>query len=138
MNFGPLNKQGGERRLNVAVTRARQALRVFCSLRPDQIDLGRTQAIGVRDLKHSMEFAQRGPRAFAEAVSGSVGGYESPFKEAVAIALGNQGWRLHPQVGVSTHCACCGGRLESRSAPARRLVVRICSTSEREAMHCAQ
>ena len=101
MNFGPLNKQGGERRLNVAVTRARQELRVFSSLRPDQIDLSRTQAIGVRHLKHFMEFAQRGPRAFAEAVSGSVGGYESPFEEAVAIALGSRGWQVHPQVGVS-------------------------------------
>src|SRR5256885_14107723 len=58
----PLNRDGGERRLNVAVTRARQELRIFSSLRGEQMDLSRTQAAGVRDLKHFLEFAERGPR----------------------------------------------------------------------------
>jgi very-short-patch-repair endonuclease len=102
MNFGPMNRTGGGRRLNVAITRARQALRVFSSLNPDQIDLSRTQAEGVRDLKHFLEFAQRGPRALAAAVSGTLGNYESPFEEAVAAALISKGWQLHPQVGVSS------------------------------------
>jgi very-short-patch-repair endonuclease len=101
MNFGPMNKQGGERRLNVAITRARHELRVFSSLRPEQMDLSRTQAAGVRDLKHFMEFAERGARALGEAVAGSVGDFESPFEKAVAVALTELGWRLHPQVGVS-------------------------------------
>ncbi|HET8709853.1 MAG TPA: AAA domain-containing protein, partial [Spongiibacteraceae bacterium] len=101
MNFGPLNKQGGERRLNVAITRARQELRVFSSLRAEQLDLSRTQAEGVRDLKHFMEFAERGSRALGEAVFGSVGDFESPFEEAVARALVNKGWRLQSQIGVS-------------------------------------
>jgi superfamily I DNA and/or RNA helicase len=48
MNFGPLNRDGGERRLNVAVTRARQELRIFSSLRGEQMDLSRTKAAGVR------------------------------------------------------------------------------------------
>jgi very-short-patch-repair endonuclease len=101
MNFGPLNRQGGERRLNVAITRARHELRVFASLRPEQMDLSRTQAIGVRDLKHFLEFAERGPRALAEAVSGSTGGFESPLEESVAKALIGKGWEVHTQVGVS-------------------------------------
>jgi len=102
MNFGPMNKSGGERRLNVAITRARHALRVFSSLRPEQIDLSRTQAAGVRDLKHFLEFAERGARALAEAVTGSIGDYDSPFEEAVAKALRRKGWQVHPQVGVSS------------------------------------
>ncbi|WP_265584060.1 DEAD/DEAH box helicase [Chitinimonas koreensis] len=61
MNFGPMNRDGGERRLNVAITRARQELRVFSSLKSEQMDLSRTQAHGVRDLKHFLEFAERGP-----------------------------------------------------------------------------
>ncbi|MFB9115280.1 DEAD/DEAH box helicase, partial [Xanthomonas arboricola pv. corylina] len=65
MNFGPLNRQGGERRLNVAITRARHELRVFASFHAEQMDLARTQAIGVRDLKHFLEFAERGARALA-------------------------------------------------------------------------
>ena len=101
MNFGPMNRTGGERRLNVAITRARQELRVFSSLRPDQMDLARTQAVGVRDLKHFLEFAERGPRALAEATRGSMGDFESPFEEAVAAALTAKGWRLHTQVGAS-------------------------------------
>ena len=102
MNFGPMNKNGGERRLNVAVTRARHALRVFSSLNPEQIDLSRTQAKGVHDLKHFLEFAERGARALSEAVTGSVGGYDSPFEESVADALRGKGWQVHPQVGVSS------------------------------------
>ena len=101
MNFGPINRPGGERRLNVAITRARHELCVFASLQPEQIDLTRTQSIGVRDLKHFLEFAQRGPRALAEAVTGSVGGFDSPFEEAVAAALTSRGWQVHTQVGVS-------------------------------------
>jgi len=101
MNFGPMNREGGERRLNVAITRARHELRVFSSLRPEQMDLARTQAIGVRDLKHFLEFAERGPRALAEANTGSRGDFESPFEEAVASALTRKGWELHTQVGAS-------------------------------------
>jgi very-short-patch-repair endonuclease len=101
MSFGPLNAQGGERRLNVAVTRARRELLVFATLRPDQIDLTRTQAAGVRDLKHFLEFAERGPRALAEADQGSLGDFESPFERAVARRLAKAGWRVVPQVGVS-------------------------------------
>lgn len=101
MNFGPMNREGGERRLNVAVTRARHELRVFSSLRPEQFDLSRTQASGVRDLKHFLEFAERGPRALAEAVFGTIGDFDSPFEEAVAAMMANRGWQVHPQVGVS-------------------------------------
>ncbi|HEX2824757.1 MAG TPA: DUF3320 domain-containing protein [Burkholderiales bacterium] len=101
MNFGPMNRDGGHRRLNVAVTRARHALRVYSTLTPDRIDLSRTQAIGVRDLKHFLEFAERGPRALAEAVFGSTGDHDSPFEQAVAEALAAKGWTVHSQVGVS-------------------------------------
>jgi len=102
MNFGPMNRNGGERRLNVAITRARQELRVFSSLRPEQFDLSRTKAEGVKDLKHFLEFAERGPRALAEAVFGTIGDYDSPFEQAVAQALAARGWTVHPQVGVSS------------------------------------
>lgn len=101
MNFGPLNRQGGERRLNVAITRARHELRVFASLHTEQMDLARTSAAGVRDLKHFLEFAASGPRALAEVTSGSRGGYDSPFERAVADALTKRGWHLHTQIGVS-------------------------------------
>lgn len=101
MNFGPLNREGGWRRLNVAVTRARQEMIIFSSFDPSFIDLNRTSARAVADLKHFIEFAQRGPVALAQAVRGSVGGYDSPFEEAVANGLRRKGWQVVPQIGVS-------------------------------------
>lgn len=101
MNFGPLNRDGGWRRLNVALTRARQEMVLFTSFDSNLIDLNRTSARAVRDLKHFIEFAERGPRALAEAIQGSVGGHESPFEEAVAQALKKKGWIVVPQIGVS-------------------------------------
>jgi very-short-patch-repair endonuclease len=101
MNFGPLNRDGGERRLNVALTRSKQEMVVFTSFDPALIDLNRTSARAVRDLKHFLEFADRGPRALAEAVQGSVGGFDSPFEEAVSSRLQDKGWEVVSQVGVS-------------------------------------
>lgn len=103
MNFGPLNRDGGERRLNVAITRARSEMLVFSTLSPDRIDLSRTQARAVADLKHFLEYAERGPAALGAAVHGSLGDFESPFEAAVARALRDKGWEVHPQVGVSAY-----------------------------------
>ncbi|MCQ2255280.1 MAG: DUF4011 domain-containing protein [Bacteroidaceae bacterium] len=60
MNFGPLNQQGGERRLNVAVSRARYEMKVFSSLHAHQIDLQRTNALGVAGLKNFLAYAESG------------------------------------------------------------------------------
>lgn len=101
MNFGPLNGQGGHRRLNVAISRARTRVVIYSSLSPDQIDLARVRAAGVRDLKHYLEFAQRGPTALL-AQSGPTGREpESPFETAVITRLRDRGWDVHPQVGCS-------------------------------------
>ncbi|HWQ86889.1 DUF3320 domain-containing protein [Brevundimonas sp.] len=101
MNFGPLNRSGGWRRLNVAITRAREEMVIFSSFGPEMVDLNRTSAEAVRDLKHLLEFAERGPRALVEAIQGSVGGFESPFEQAVARGLRDKGWTVVPQIGVS-------------------------------------
>ena len=101
MNFGPLNREGGERRLNVALTRARWKLMVFSTLRADQIDTARTRAKAVSDLRLFLEYAEHGFSAFASEIRGSVGDFESPFEEAVAAVLGEMGWEARPQIGVS-------------------------------------
>ena len=103
MNFGPLNRQGGERRLNVAMTRARSEMIVFSTLRPDQMDLSRSQALAVADLKHFLEYAEKGVFAIKSAILGSVGDFESPFEVAVARELKMKNWRVQPQIGVSTY-----------------------------------
>ena len=58
MNFGPLNNSGGERRLNVAVSRARQEMYVFSTLKSSDIDLRRSKALGVEGLKHFLQYAE--------------------------------------------------------------------------------
>ncbi|WOX05960.1 DUF4011 domain-containing protein [Microbulbifer pacificus] len=103
MNFGPLNRTGGERRLNVAMTRARSEMVVFATMAPERIDLSRTKARAVADLKHFLEYAERGPAALAAAVHGSKGDFESPFEVAVARGLQDKGWIVHPQIGVSAY-----------------------------------
>lgn len=103
MNFGPLNKQGGERRLNVAMTRARSEMVVFSTLHPDQIDLSRSQARAVADLKHFLQYAERGTSVLGSFVEGSKGDFESPLEVAIARALKEKGWQIHPQVGVSAY-----------------------------------
>lgn len=103
MNFGPLNKKGGERRLNVAITRAASEVLIFSSFDSSMIDLTRTSAAAVRDLKHYMEYAERGPAALGEAVI-DIGGedaYDSDFEAAVAERLRQKGWTVHTQIGVS-------------------------------------
>lgn len=69
MNFGPLNQEGGWRRLNVAVSRARAEMKVFTGIRPEMIDPSKTTAKGVTDLKAFLEYAIRGSQAlpFSEA-----------------------------------------------------------------------
>ncbi|MBR1422909.1 MAG: DUF3320 domain-containing protein [Ruminococcus sp.] len=60
MNFGPINRDGGWRRLNVAVTRSKKEMIIYSVLRPEQIDLSRTHSQGAEGLKAFLEFAQRG------------------------------------------------------------------------------
>ncbi|MFH5805869.1 DUF4011 domain-containing protein [Alienimonas sp. DA493] len=104
-NFGPLNKANGERRLNVAVTRARSEVCVVSSVRASDFDLAPTAARGARLLKAYLDFAARGPAALADSAASSeaVGGeFESPFEADVAAALVEKGLAPVPQVG-------CGG-----------------------------
>lgn len=60
MNFGPLNRLGGERRLNVAITRAKEQVVVFSSIHAEQIDLARSSALGVAHLRHFLDYAEHG------------------------------------------------------------------------------
>ena len=102
MNFGPLNRQGGERRLNVAITRARHALRVFTSLRAEKMDLARTQAKGVHDLKHFLEFAERGVRALVEARPDHQTDADTSLEHSIAAALASRGWQVETHIGASS------------------------------------
>ena len=96
MNFGPLNKVGGERRLNVAVSRARYEMKVFSTLRPEEIDERRTQAEGVLGLKRFLQFAQHGNKVSAV--------HETPksvMVQQIASRLKERGYDVKTSVGAS-------------------------------------
>jgi len=96
MSFGPLNGEGGERRLNVLITRARQRCEVFTNLTADDLDLSRTRAKGVAALKTFLDFAQHGRLNRNEETGREM---ESPFEGAVHRALTARGYVVRPQIG---------------------------------------
>jgi very-short-patch-repair endonuclease len=94
-NFGPINKQGGWRRLNVLTTRAKQLMRIFSSMRADQIDITNI-AEGAVYLHQFLKYAETGIYPAAKI---SHGGADSPFETAVMRALERRGYRVVSQVG---------------------------------------
>lgn len=103
MNFGPLNREGGQRRLNVAVTRAKEEVHVFATLRPEQMDINKSRAAGVGDLKLYLEYAIKGQQALLAHSAPTGLAPESPFEFQVRDFLVDSGWQVHPQVGCSSY-----------------------------------
>ena len=97
MSFGPLNNEGGERRLNVLITRAKLRCEVFTNITADDIDLTRTQRYSIQALKNFLYFAQHGKLYFPENITGLPA--DSPFEEIVAGKLAALGYTVRRQVG---------------------------------------
>jgi DNA polymerase III delta prime subunit len=60
MNFGPLNREGGERRLNVALTRAKREMIIFTSLEYEDGRITASTAKGVSGLFDFLKYARQG------------------------------------------------------------------------------
>lgn len=97
-NFGPLNREGGWRRLNVAITRARQRVEVISSFQPGRLV---SANVGVSALSRYIDFAQRGMPALAADLTDSIGEAESPFEEDVIREITALGYEAVPQVGTA-------------------------------------
>ncbi len=95
-SFGPVNGEGGERRLNVLFTRARLRCEVFASFDPGQLDVSRASQPGPRILKRFLDYAKSGaieqPRLTGKAP-------DTPFEEDVAEVIRSLGYLADPQVG---------------------------------------
>ena len=102
MNFGPLSRDGGYRRLNVAITRAKFNVKLVGSIRATDIDLERTTSEGVKMLRSYIEFAQQGVIALQKEITYSENPvFESPFEESVYDILVSKGYQVITQVGCS-------------------------------------
>jgi very-short-patch-repair endonuclease len=99
LNFGPLNKPGGERRLNVAVTRAREKVILITSIKASDID-AETKAIGVQTLRAYLDYAEHGPETLGS-VKTKESEFESALDEDVAAEIKKMGYEIVPQVGCS-------------------------------------
>ena len=98
-NFGPLNRAGGERRLNVAVTRAKKNVQLVSSMHHTDIDLSRAKSMGAKLLKEYLEFAERkseSVRAKGEGVSEKIS-----LENEVADFLKENGYVADRDVGCS-------------------------------------
>lgn len=101
MNFGPLNQQGGARRLNVLVTRAREMVAVYSSIVAEDIDLARTTAQGVENLRCYLDYARRGMEMFTTESEEEATLAADRFAQSVARALAARDLELVPHVGCS-------------------------------------
>jgi len=100
MNFGPLNRDGGWRRLNVAVTRARYEMKVFSTLKGDQIDLNRTKSEGVKGLKEFLNFAEKGNYILQKNSSQL---NKITLIDAIEKALLDNGLQVNKYIGTSNY-----------------------------------
>ena len=98
MRFGPLSIAGGERRLNVAITRAKINIKLVSSILPSDIDLSRTESAGVRLLRSYIEFARNREVLPAKAYRG---GRPDEFADTVARFVRAQGFDVQQNVGCS-------------------------------------
>lgn len=95
-SFGPLNRDGGERRLNVLITRARLAMTVFCNFTADDMNTQNDSPFGVRSLKNFLHFAQTGELNNRHETGKDT---DSPFEDEVISAIKKLGYEVEPQVG---------------------------------------
>lgn len=102
MNFGPLSREGGYRRLNVAITRAKYNIKLVGSIVPTDIDLDKVSSEGVKMLRSYIEFAQQGIVALEKELTFNCDlEFDSPFEEAVYDFLQSNGYNVVTQVGCS-------------------------------------
>jgi hypothetical protein len=98
LSFGPVNSEGGGRRLNVLFTRARLRCEVFASFDPSEIDLSRARGEGVRIFKRYLDFAKNG-KLEQNAPTGE--GADTALEQDVADVIREMGFLADPQVGAS-------------------------------------
>jgi len=102
MTFGPLNKDGGYRRLNVAVTRARELVEVVSSVRAADFTLPETASRGATLLREYLRYAETHGSSGEGGAGTTDDEYGSPVEDAIAEAIRDLGYEAVPQVGAGS------------------------------------
>lgn len=103
MNFGPVGHNGGERRLNVAITRAKCNIKLVGSILPSDIDINRAKSEGARMLRSYIEYARKGASALRSVEKTESFELEDGFCEIIADFLEKHGYLIERQVGCSDY-----------------------------------
>ena len=98
MRFGPLGVSGGERRLNVAITRAKINVKLISSILPSDIDLNRTESEGIKMLRSYIDFAKNGAVSLASAHTLN---RTDDFVDTISKVIEAKGYKLRKHVGCS-------------------------------------
>lgn len=101
LEFFLIIKQGGERRLNVAVTRAKSKITLVSSIVAGDIDLTRSNSTGLRLLRDYLEYAASGGERLEGNFYTDQLSFNSPFEEDVYHVLVERGYTVRTQVGCS-------------------------------------
>lgn len=114
--FGSLNSKGGENRLNVAVTRAKEGIIVVSSIEPDELNVANTSNLGPKLLKSYLKYVRAVSNAAVDQIKAVVHEinenvnthiqdkelhFDSPFEGQVYKQLRNLGYEVTTQVGMS-------------------------------------
>ncbi|MBL8910241.1 MAG: DUF3320 domain-containing protein, partial [Archangium sp.] len=102
-NLGPLGQLGGERRLNVAVTRAREQLMIFVSFEPHQLDLSGSSARGLHDLKAFLDAAANGGDVVMGQPPDELAAADTVLKTALKTRLQDAGFTADLDVGIGRY-----------------------------------
>ena len=111
LNFGPLNKKGGERRLNVAITRAKRKITLISSILAGDIDLTGTKSEGIRVLRDYLEYAASGGELLQGPSYVEKLNFDSPFEADVYHTLMNHSL-LSKEYILRTQVGCSGYRID--------------------------
>lgn len=103
MRFGPLGHEGGERRLNVAITRAKCNVKLVGSILPSEIDLSRTNSEGVKMLRSYIEFAQQGTSALKPIETDKTFEQKDDFCKVIVDFLRKHGYTVETEIGCSDY-----------------------------------
>lgn len=98
-NFGPLNGENGWRRMNVLVTRSKKLMRVFSSIKAEDINLVATASRGAKLLRDFLMYAEH--KRLDSPIVSAINETESLFEREVFEELSQRGLSLKPQVGAS-------------------------------------
>jgi very-short-patch-repair endonuclease len=114
--FGMLNQKGGENRLNVAVTRAKEGITVVSSIEPEELNVANTSQMGPKLLKAYLKYVRAVSNSQVDQINAVVQEvnenvnthvqvkelhFDSPFEEQVYHQLRNLGYEVTTQVGIS-------------------------------------